>query len=151
MICDVLLADPDRLGDEALSDRLEGIALRRQAGIAHGVERRFTAALHPLDRPEEVPGRRARGPRIVGRSPSKAARKAVGGGGVDRTRAQGDPHRRGDADGRGAADREILDRRDDLAVVGAGDIPLRERQGPLVDHDDGVVLPENGADCLFHH
>ncbi len=34
--------------------------------------------------------------------------------GLDPQGAQGDPHRRGDADGRGAPDREIVDRRDDL-------------------------------------
>ena len=69
--CDVLLADPDRLGDEALPDRPEGIAVRRRRGIGQGVERRVAAAPHPLDRPEEVPGRRARWPRIAGRSPRR--------------------------------------------------------------------------------
>ena len=115
--------------------------------IGQGIERRVAAALHPLDRPEEVPGRRPRCPELPA-DLLKGVTEGRRSGGFDGTRAQGDPHRRGDADGRGAPDREVPDRRDDLTVVGAGDVPLDEREGPLVDHHDGAVLPEDGADCL---
>jgi hypothetical protein len=64
-------------------------------------------------------------------------------------RSQGDPHGRGHADRRGAPDREIIDRIDHLMVVSTGDIPLRKREGPLIDHDDGIVLPIDCPDRMI--
>ena len=58
-----------------------------------------------------------------------------------------EPHRRGHADGRRAADHHRLDGLRDLLRAAAADVDLLARQLALIDHHDGVVGP---LDCREH-
>ena len=130
---DVLGVHRNGLGDEAALDRVEGLASERRV-----------FRLHALDRPEEI----ARG-RPGPAEPVADRRESFvrAGRAPDAQESEGDPVRRGDADGRGAPDDHRLDGDRDFLVRPADNIGLLERELPLVDHDDRVVAP---FDCGEH-
>ncbi len=109
---------------------------RPQAGAAV----RFVGRPHPLQRPEEVPGRRPRPlePPVDALEIGLERAGRLGAHGHD---AEDEPVGRGDADRRRPADDHLLDGLGDLDVGPAADVDLLGREFPLVDHDHGLAAP----------
>ena len=95
---------------------------------------------HPLQGPEEVPGRRPRPLEalvdLLEIAVDRAARLRAQGHG-----AQDEAVGRGDADRRRAADDHLLDGLGHLDVGAAADVGLLPGELALVDHDDGTASP----------
>ena len=95
-------------------------------------------SFHPLQGPEQVDGRRAAGGQIVGRfvQPLKERRLIASG---DILHAETQAVRRGDADGRRAADAQRFDGFPHRLHVAAFDFDELDRQPRLVDHSQAAV------------
>ena len=83
----------------------------------------------------------------VAASSSQTASNAAGGnppayGGA----AQRDPHGRGHADGRRAADRHVADGRGHLVMVATAEVGLLGGQQALIDHHDRAILVSDRRD-----
>ena len=120
----------------------------------HGIERRvrrrelLEPALHALDGPEQIHGRR---PRLRDRLADRRKFRAKF---FERARAgtldaERHAHRRGHANRRRAANHHVLDRRRDFAIVRVGVVDHFSRQAALVEHDHTLAGPFNGL-CDIH-
>ena len=129
----VFLFDADRLLPEDFADAFRSLF---PVGFGH--------PLHPLDGPEEVHRRRAgRGHDVA--DIGELLEKRFVGVGDDVAGAQGDPHGRGHADGRGPTDHHAADRFGHALEIAVFVVDLFAGKPGLVDHDDLVVAPFYGS------
>jgi hypothetical protein len=136
---DIFFTDADGFIDKRLFDRIKAIVPGRKVG--------FETSLHPLDTPEEISRCRSR-PGELRADVIKCRPEFLLRSRAKMKRTEGDPHRRCNPDGRGASNRQIFNGRNDFTIIPADKICLLKGQGILVDHDHGVVFPENRSNGL---
>ena len=130
---DVLVVNRASLGGEPVLDLIGRLARGRRLG---------KHALHAIDGPEEVDGRRARvGHHLAQLVELTGELGRSGCGALPHAKRQS--HGRGDANRRRASDHHRLDRFRDVLRALAGHVDLRARQLALIDHHDAFVVPLN--------
>ena len=123
-----------------------GVSTEPRAQLVHALARTHTGRqrqLHALDRPEQIHGRGPRGRQHVGQ-PLEVDGKLLRAGGLAATGAQGQGHRGGNANRRGAPNHHGPDGLGHLGAGLATHVDLATRQLALVDHHDVVAVPGDG-------
>ena len=130
---DVFVVNGLRLRVEPILDLIHRLPRLRRVG-----ER----ALHPLDRPEQIHGRRTR-PRHQLADLVELRREFLRSGRLALAHRERDAHGGRHANRRRAADHHRLDRARDLGAGLAADVDFLRWKLPLIDHHDRISFARN--------